>query len=598
MLEFTVPSRYTAGPHELVTDDVYDNARKHPERVAVSRRVDGSWLPVTCLSLADDVEALAAGLLNAGIERGERVALMSRTRYEWLLYDLAILSLGAVTVPIYETSSLEQVEWILKDSGAVAAVVETEDQHRAVQGLRSRLPQLRDLWRIEEDRFVLIESGLAVGREPVVARRDTMGPDDLATIVYTSGTTGLPKGCVLTHGNLLSVVHNVVDAEGIYERVFNERESTLLFLPLAHILARVIQLAALHAGVRLGHTDMTNVVEDLKSFQPTVVLSVPRVFEKLFNTARHTAAAAGKAGVFDKAVDIAIAYSEGMDSGRISPVLRTEHAVLDRLVYRKVMAAMGGKVRWAVSGGAPLGVHLGHVFRGMGLTVLEGWGLTETAAGGTLNLPDVQRVGSTGRPIPGCSLKIAPDGEILVKAPHVFSGYWQDEAATKEVFDDDGWFRTGDVGHLDHDGYLFITDRKKDLIVTSSGKNVAPSLLENRLRAHWLVSQALVVGDARPYVGALLTVDQDAFTTWRIDAGKPTDALLPSLLGDAELMGVLQEAVDHANAAVSQAEAIRRWRVLPDDFTIEEGEITPTMKVRRATVANLHATEVERLYLP
>jgi long-chain acyl-CoA synthetase len=596
MLEYSIPSRYTPGPHELVTDDIYDSARKYPDRVVVSRRIAGTWMPVTALSLADDVEALAAGLVNAGIERGERVVLMSRTRYEWLLYDMAILSVGAVTVPIYETSSLEQVEWILSDSGAVAAVVETDEQFRMVQGLRSRLPDLRDLWRVEEDRFTLIEAGLSIGREPVYARRDTMGPEDLATIVYTSGTTGRPKGCVLTHGNLLSVVHNVIDAEGIYDKVFNERESTLLFLPLAHILARVIQLGALHAGVRLGHTDMSNVVEDLKSFQPTVVLSVPRVFEKLYNTARHTAAAAGKGNIFDKAADIATAYSEGKDTGHISPVVRAEHAVLDRVVYRKVLAAMGGHVHWAVSGGAPLGAHLGHVFRGMGITVLEGWGLTESAAGGTLNLPDHQRVGSTGRPIPGSSLKIAPDGEILMKGPHIFSGYWRNDEATAEVFDEDGWFRTGDVGHLDHDGFLFITDRKKDLIVTSSGKNVAPSMLEDRLRSHWLVSQAMVVGDARPYIGALLTLDEDAFVTWKADTGKPAEAALPSLLADADLMGALQEAVDHANAAVSQAEAIRRWRVLPEDFSIEGGEITPTMKVRRSMVVTRHAAEVERLY--
>jgi len=598
MLELTVPSRYTPGPHELVTDDIYDNARKYPERVVVSRRSGEEWLPVTALGLADDVEAIAAGLVNAGIERGDRVALMSRTRYEWLLYDMAILSVGAVTVPIYETSSKDQVQWILEDSGAVAAVVETDEQQAMVESLRGSLPALRDLWRVEQDRFTLIEAGLSIGREPVAARRDTMGPEELATIVYTSGTTGRPKGCMLTHGNLLSMVHNVVDAEGIYERVFNERESTLLFLPLAHILARVIQLGAIHAGVRLGHTDMKNAVEDLKSYHPTVVLSVPRVFEKLFNSARHTAAAAGKAGVFDKAAGVATAYSEATDTGHKGAALRLEHAVFDRLVYRKVLAAMGGKVRWAVSGGAPLGSELGHVFRGMGINVLEGWGLTETSAGGTINLPDHQRVGSTGRPIPGCSIKIAADGEILMKGNHVFVGYWQNEEATAEVFDEDGWFRTGDVGHLDHDGYVFITDRKKDIIVTSAGKNVAPSMLEDRLRSHWLVSQALVVGDKRPYIGALLTLDQDAFVTWKSDVGKPAEADVPALLGDADLMGALQQAIDHANASVSQAEAIKRWNVLPRDFSIEGGEITPTMKVRRAAVAEMHATEIEKLYGP
>ena len=596
MKQFAVPPRYTPGPHELVTDDLYDNARKHPDRVAVSRRVEGTWLPVTCLALADDVEALAAGLVAAGVQRGERVALMSRTRYEWLLYDMAVLSIGAVTVPIYETSSAEQVEWILKDSGAVAAIVENDAMRAVVEGIRPRLPELRDLWLLEPDRFTLIEAGLSVGHEPVVERRDTMSPDDLATIVYTSGTTGMPKGCVLTHGNLLSLVHNVVAADEITARVFNEHQSTLLFLPLAHSLARVIQLSALHAGVRLGHTDMSNVVEDLKSFQPTVVLSVPRVFEKLYNTARHTATAAGKKKVFDKAEEIAIAYSEAVDHGGPGTAVRLEHAAFDRLVYRKVLAAMGGKARWAVSGGAPLGSHLGHVFRGMGITVLEGYGLTETTAGGTLNLPGQHKVGSTGRPIPGCELRIADDGEILMRGGHVFSGYWQNPEATAEVFDAEGWFRTGDVGYLDEDGYLFITDRKKDLIVTSAGKNVAPAVLEDRLRRHWLVSQALVVGDARPYVGALLTVDAEAFETWKSDAGKPADAPLQALLDDADLRSAVQEAVDLANAAVSQAEAIRRWRVLPQEFTIEAGDVTPTLKLRRATVAARYGEDVELLY--
>jgi long-chain acyl-CoA synthetase len=506
------------------------------------------------------------------------------------------MSVGAVTVPIYETSSAEQVEWILSDSGAVAAVVETDEQAAVVAGMRDRLPALRDLWRLESDRFRLIENGFAVGHDPALQRRSALGPESLASIVYTSGTTGRPKGCVITHGNILSMVHNVVSADGVYEKVFNERESTLLFLPLAHILARIIQFSALHAGVRLGHTDMTNVVEDLKSYRPTVVLSVPRVFEKLYNTARHTATAGGKQRIFDKAEAVALAYSEGQDSGGPSPALRVEHALLDRLVYRKVAAAMGGQVHWAVSGGAPLGAHLGHFMRGIGVNVLEGYGLTETTAGGTLNLPGVQRVGSTGRPIPGCTIKIAPDGEILMKGAHVFSGYWQNPEATAEVFDDEGWFRTGDVGHLDDDGFLHITDRKKDLIVTAAGKNVAPAMLEDRLRGHWMISQALVVGDRRPYVAALLTVDDEAFRTWRTESGKPESAAVPDLVDDGDFVRVLQEAVDLANAAVSSAEAIKRWRVLPHDFTLEGGEMTPTLKLRRALVAERYGEDVELLY--
>jgi long-chain acyl-CoA synthetase len=581
---------------DLAVDDVYDHARQHPDRVAVSRRQDGIWMPVTCRALADDVEALAAGLVSTGIQPGERVALMSRTRFEWMLYDLAILSAGAVTVPVYETSSPEQVEWILSNSGAVVAVVEEDAQFAVVEGLRSRLPDLREVWRLEPDRYRLVESGFSVSPETLLERRAALGPESIATIVYTSGTTGRPKGCVLTHGNLLSIVRNVVAAHGVREEVFNEEQSALLFLPLAHVLARVIQFAALHAGVRLGHTDMHAVVDDLKSFQPTVVLSVPRVFEKLYNSARHTAAAGGKTRIFDRAEVVALAYSNALDSGGPGPGLRLQHALFQRLVYRKIAAAMGGHVRWAVSGGAPLGAHLGHFLRGVGVNVLEGYGLTETTAGGTLNLPGRQRVGSTGRPVPGCTVRIAPDGEILLKGPYVFAGYWGDEIATAEVLDDEGWLRTGDVGHLDDDGFLFITDRKKDLIVTSAGKNVAPAGLEDRLRAHWLVSQALVVGDAKPYVGALLTVDDESFRTWKAESGKPAEAGTEALSADQDFLRLMQEAVDLANASVSQAEAIKRWRVLPRDFTLEGGDMTPTLKLRRALVVDRYAEDVASLY--
>ena len=594
----SVASTYEPGPQGLLVEDVYENARTFPDRVAVRRRVGAKWLPVTSLGLAGDVEALAAGLLAAGIGPGERVALMSRTRYEWLLYDLAILSVGAVTVPIFETSSPAQVRWILHDSGAAAVVVETDGQSSVVSRLRSELPGLRDVWQLEVDRYQLMEAGFSVGAAAVAERRDTMGPESTATVVYTSGTTGQPKGCVLTHGNLLALVHNILGAEGIEEHVFNEQQSTLLFLPLAHILARTIQFSALHAGVQLGHADLSQVVEDLHSFQPTVLLAVPRVFEKIYNSARQRAEADGKLTVFDQAESVALAYSKALDADGPSVALRAEHAVFDRLVYAPVLAAMGGHVRWAVSGGAPLGEHLDHLFRGMGLNILEGYGLTESAAGGTLNLPGAQRIGSTGRAVPGCTIRIADDGEILMKGPHVFAGYWHNDEATRAVLSPDGWLSTGDVGRLDDDGYLFITDRKKDLIVTAAGKNVAPAVLEERLREHWLISQALVVGDNRPYIAALLTVDEAALTTWKEMHGKPAEEELSALLAAGDLEMALKEAVDHANAAVSQAESIKRWLVLPHDFTQDRGELTPTLKVRRHQVVSEYADLVERLYAP
>lgn len=594
----SMQSTYAPGPQDLLVDDVFDNARKYPDRVAVRRRVGNDWLPVTSLGLAADVEALAAGLVAAGIGAGERVALMSRTRYEWLLYDLAILSIGAVTVPIYETSSAAQVRWILSDSGAAAVIVEDDEQLSVMTSLRAELLLLREVWLVEADRYRLMESGFSIGHSAVAERRDTMGPESTATVVYTSGTTGQPKGCVLTHGNLLALVRNVLGAEGIEEHVFNDQQSTLLFLPLAHILARTIQFSALHAGVQLGHASLTHLAEDLSSFRPTVLLAVPRVFEKIYNTARQTAAADGHLAVFDKAEAVALAYSRSLDLGGPSLALRTEHAVYDRLVYGHVLAAMGGRVRWAVSGGAPLGEHLDHLFRGMGLNILEGYGLTESAAGGTLNLPAHQRIGSTGRATPGCTIRIADDGEILMKGPHVFAGYWHNDEATHAVLSPDGWLSTGDVGRLDQDGYLFITDRKKDLIVTSAGKNVAPALLEERLREHWLISQTLVVGDARPYIAALLTLDETALAGWKAQHGNPTDEELGALLTTGELHSTLQEAVDHANGAVSHAEGIKRWLVLPHEFTQDGGELTPTLKVRRQQVASTYSDMVERLYAP
>ncbi len=392
-------------------------------------------------------------------------------------------------------------------------------------------------------------------------------------------------------------MHNVCAAEGVRELVFNEQTRTLHFLPLAHILARSIQLAAVHNRVHLAHTgDIKNLVPQLVEFQPTAVLSVPRVFEKIYNTAKHKAAAEGKGRIFDLADHSAMAYSQALDSGGPGPLLRLRHAIFDRLVYGKLRAALGGQVRWSVSGGAPLGARLGHFFRGIGITVLEGYGLTETCAGVTLNLPARQRIGSVGRPIPGCTIRIADDGEVLIKGGNVFTGYWRNDEATQEVFDADGWFHSGDLGELDDGGYLTITGRKKDLIITSSGKNVAPAVLEDRLRAHWLVSQCVVVGDARPFIGALITIDADAFQQWKQDAGKPAAAGVADLRADPQLLASVQEAVDDANTAVSGAEAIKAFRVLDADFTEEGGELTPTLKVKRNIVLASFDEEVEALY--
>jgi long-chain acyl-CoA synthetase len=598
MREISVPPNYVAGRHENLTDDVFDNADRWPDHVGFSRREDDGWVPVTYRELAEQVIRLAAGLMASGLQLGDRVALFSRTRYEWMLCDFAIWAAGGVTVPVYETSSAEQVEWMLGDSGAVAAFVETEDHAKTLAQVSFGLPALRDVWVIDNgDLEELARTRRHVSPERVMSRRHSVTSDSLATIIYTSGTTGRPKGCAITHANLLAEVRNSCTAGGVQELVFNERTRTLHFLPLAHILARSIQLAAVHNKVHLAHTgDIRTLLAQLVDFRPTSVLSVPRVFEKIYNTAKHKAEVKGKGRIFELASSTSIAYSVSMETGGPNLLLRMRHVLFDRLVYSKLRAAIGGEVRWSVSGGAPLGARLGHFFRGIGINILEGYGLTETCAGVTLNLPGAQRIGSVGRPIPGCSIRIADDGEVLIKGDNVFQGYWRDEDATREVFDDDGWFHSGDLGELDDDGYLTITGRKKDIIVTSAGKNVAPTVLEDRVRAHWLVSQCVVVGDGRPFIAALITIDPDVFSQWKKVTGIPMDATVADLREDPRLLAAVQSAVDDANKAVSAAESIKKYRVLDTDFTEHAGELTPTLKVRRNVVMANFGDEVEALY--
>jgi long-chain acyl-CoA synthetase len=598
MREFTVPPNYVASPEENLTDDVFALAEGWPEQIGFSRRMADQWVPVTYRELADQVTKLAAGFMAAGLEPGDRVALFSRTRFEWLLFDYAIWVAGGVSVPVYETSSADQVEWILGDSGAVFAVVETDDHAKTVAQVQLALPALREVWVIDSDGIdELALLGHDIPAEDVRERRRDVTSDLLATIIYTSGTTGRPKGCAITHANLLAEVRNCCTAHGVKELVFNEQTRTLHFLPLAHILARSIQLSAVHNRVHLAHSsDMKTIAAQLVAFKPTAVLSVPRVFEKIYNSAKLTAAADGKGRIFEMAEATAMAYSQSLDTGGPGPLLKLRHAIFDRLVYVKVRAAVGGDVRWSVSGGAPLGARLTHFFRGIGINVLEGYGLTETCAGVTLNLPGMQRVGSVGRPIPGCSIRIADDGEVLIKAGNVFHSYWHDEQATRDAFDDEGWFRSGDYGELDDEGYLTITGRKKDLIVTASGKNIAPAVLEDRLRAHWLISQCVVVGDARPFIGALITLDQEVFGQWKQATGKPADATVDDLRDDPELLAALQSAVDNVNKTVSHAEGIKKFRVLTTDFSEEGGELTPTQKVKRNIVLANFADEVDALY--
>ncbi|MEU8155057.1 long-chain fatty acid--CoA ligase [Micromonospora sp. NPDC048986] len=602
MREFSVPPIVTVGDAANLTDPVWDNAEVAPDTVQFARptpRTDGTvteWTEVTCLQFRDEVAAVARGLIAAGIEPGVRVGLMSRTRYEWTLLDYAIWAVGAVTVPIYETSSAEQAAWILEDSNAVAVVVESEAHAALVAGVRHRLPDLSQVWQIDSGGVdELVSTGTATELAEVERRRKAVRADDLATIIYTSGTTGRPKGCVLTHRNMYADIANAVP---VLPNLFNAGASTLLFLPLAHAFARLIQIGVVQARATMAHcADTKNLVAELQAFRPTFVLSVPRVFEKVYNAAKQKAEADGKGGVFARAEQVAIAYSEALETpGGPGLALRAQHVVFDRLVYRKLRAALGGRCRDAISGGAPLGARLGHFFRGIGVTVLEGYGLTETSPAAAANLPSGTRMGSVGRPLPGVTVRIEDDGEILISGALIFQGYWRNETATAETISADGWFRTGDLGQLDSDGYLSITGRKKELIVTAGGKNVAPAVLEDLVRAHPLISQCVVVGDRKPFIAALVTVDEEALPTWLESAGMPLDTPVEQLREHESLRKEIQAAIDAANRAVSKAEAIKVFRVLPRDFTEATGELTPSLKVKRQVVHKTYAAEIADIY--
>lgn len=605
MREFSLPALYEVPADGNLTDLIRRNAAQQPDLPVIGRKRDGRWEDLTAAGFLDEVNAAAKGLIAAGVQPGDRIGLMSRTRYEWTLLDFAIWSAGGVTVPVYETSSPEQICWILSDSGAVGCLVETDTHTEAVNSVRDRLPGLAHLWQIDprEDGggsqgavAELVAAGAEVSDATVEERGAVANADSPATIVYTSGTTGRPKGCVLTHRSFFAECGNVVER---LRPMFRPGEgSVLLFLPVAHVFGRLVQVAAVMAPIKLGHvSDLKKLTDELGSFRPTMVLGVPRVFEKVFNSARAKAVADGKGKIFDKAAAVAGAYSRALDEPAGPPLkLKLQHKVFDKLVYSKLRAVLGGRATHAISGGAPLGAHLGHFFRGIGFTVLEGYGLTESCAATAFNPYDRPKIGTVGQPLPGSVIRIADDGEVLLHGEHLFTGYWNNTQATEEALAD-GWFHTGDLGSLDVDGYLTITGRKKEILVTAGGKNVAPAVIEDRIRAHALVAECMVVGDGRPFIGALLTVDEEFLPRWAEEHGK--DALThDELLADAGLLAELQGAVDDGNSAVSKAESVRKFRVLPHQFTEESGHITPSLKLKRGVVAKDFADEIEALYTP
>ncbi|MBI3212441.1 MAG: long-chain fatty acid--CoA ligase [Mycobacterium sp.] len=597
MREVSVPASFTVAETDNIVSVVYEHERDDPNHPIYQRLVDGNWVDVSCAQAAAQIRSTAQGLIANGVAPGDRVAIMSATRYEWAILDLAILSVGALTVPIYETSSAEQVRWVLSDSGAVLLFAETDAHAKIAAELADDLPDLRRVFHINTaDPKALDElaaDGAAVDPAEVANRVAGIRATDPATLIYTSGTTGRPKGCQLTHSNLL---YEVRGAKASMPTLLASGQRLLVFLPLAHVLARALTIGAFHNKVTVGFTsDIKNLIPMLSVFKPTVVVSVPRVFEKVYNTAEQNAANDGKGKIFAIAAKTAIEYSEALDAGGPGLLLRLRHAVFDKLVYGKLRAALGGDCTASISGGAPLGARLCHFYRGVGLTIYEGYGLTETSAAITVNQVGAIKVGSVGKLLPGNSMRVADDGELLVRGGVVFAGYWHNETATAEAIVD-GWFHTGDLGAVDDDGFLKIVGRKKEIIVTAGGKNVAPAVLEDELRAHPLISQAMAVGDAQPFIGALITIDPEAFVGWKERHGKGAGASVGDLATDPDLLAEVERAVKDANQQVSHAESIRKFRILPVDFTEATGELTPTLKVKRKVVAEKFAGDIDALY--
>ncbi|MEU2041343.1 AMP-dependent synthetase/ligase [Nocardia niwae] len=596
MREFEVPASYTIPDDANNSDNVFRHAEQSPHTVLFNvPNGSGGWRDVTAAEFAKTVTGVAKGLIASGLELGDRVAIMAPTRYEWAVLDFAIWAAGGCTVAIYDSSAAEQAKWILQDSATKLLILDSDKHRKVIDEIETgSLPDLREILQIDKGALdELIGRGADLDDQIVHERRAQVGAQSPATLIYTSGTTGRPKGVMLTHANLYA--ESKSDRIALRKYV-TDGKKTLMFLPLAHVFARAVALAAFDAKVVVAHTaDWSTLVEQFGSYQPHFILSVPRVFEKVFNSAKQKAHDGGKGKIFDAAADTAIAWSEAIDNGGPGIGLKLKHALFDKLVYSKLRAALGGQCEAAVSGGGPLGARLGHFFRGVGVTIYEGYGLTETTAAIAVNTPEQIRVGSVGRPIEGHAAKIAEDGELLLRGSVVFSGYWGNAEATEDAFED-GWFKTGDLGAIDGDGFITITGRKKEIIVTAGGKNVSPALLEDSLRAHPLISQVMVVGDGQPFIGALITLDPESLPGWKERNNLPADTPIEKLIENPDLLAEVNAAVAETNNKVSKAEQIKKIRLLTIDWTQETGELTPKMSLKRAVVMKQHAADVANIY--
>lgn len=597
MREFSTPAAASSGGRRSLTDDVVAHLQNDPHRVLLRRRNDladpTQWADVTAADFHLQVTAVAKGLLAAGVRAGETVAVLSRTRYEWTLFDYAIWWVGAVTVPVYESTPAEQVAYLLDDASAVAVIVDSAAHHALVASVADRLPVMRQLWRIDEGAVQLLSDlGAQVADEALETRRAGVTAAQLATIVYTSGTSGHPKGCALTHGHFIAELDSLVEA--LADPLDRVDASTLLFLPLAHVLARVVQVCCIRTGATLGHTaDVGELNAALASFRPSFVLAVPRSFARIHAAASQQAAVDGRSRLFAAATTTAVAWSRAHETGRPGRTLRARHAFFERVVYRRLRADLGGRVRYGLCGGAPLSERLGHFFRGIGVSVLEGYGLTEATGALTVNVPGLHKVGTVGRPLPGVTVRVADDGELLFRGAQVFDGYLSDQVTTSGVLVD-GWLHTGDLGEVDGEGFVRVTGRRNDVLVTAGGKSVAPALLEDRICAHPLVSHAIIVGDGAPYVAALVTLDTEAAAAWARRLGRSTD--IAELVDDPDLRDEIQTAVNAANTTVSAAESVRRFVVLTSQWTQAGGQLTPSLKLKRQQILADHHAEVAALY--
>ena len=591
-----IPLVVVSDPKTNITDLFIERVNKDPKLPLMSKQVEpGVWVDVTAEEYLAEVRALAKGFVASGIEVGQRVGIMSHTRYEWALCDFALWFAGAVSVPIYESSAPSQIEWILGDSGAVAGIFETEELLGLFKTVKKSLPEVKKTWAFDNsDLSDLVDLGTKISDEVLEARRTSAGLQDLATIIYTSGTTGQPKGCELLHQGFVDLSRN---AQAVLPEVVCPGGSTILFLPMAHVFARFVSVLCIAGGVQVGHQpDAKSVAPAMQSFHPTFLLAVPRVFEKVYNSAEQRAEAGGKGNIFHAAAETAIAWSMALDTKKgPSFGLNLKHKVFDALVYKKLRAAMGGRVKYAISGGGPLGARLGHFYRAIGLIVLEGYGLTETTAPVTIGRPNNLKIGKVGFPLPGCGVKIADDGEILLRGTNVLKGYWNNKQATKSTFEDD-WFKTGDIGALDEDGFLAITGRKKELIITAGGKNVAPALLEDPLRANPLISQAVVIGDAKPFVSVLISLDEEMLPIWLENSGIKEKLTVEQAISNSAVLTEVSKAIEGVNSHFSTAESIRKFALLPQDLTEKSGHLTPSLKIKRSVVVDDYSQLIDDIY--